>query len=75
MITKAAWNCMINKTPVNSFGGSTLTVGLKAFGHKLSETNYSIFMAFHHFWIEYKVLFSSRDRFHYLRFKQVQATA
>lgn len=65
---------MINKTPVNSFGGSTLTAGLKAFSHKLGETNDSIFMAFHHFWIEYKVLFSSSDSFHHLSFKQVQAT-
>lgn len=57
---------MINKTPMNSFGGSTTSLDLKAFGRKLSETNYNIFifMAFCHFWIEYKLLFSSRDRFH-----------
>jgi len=59
MITKEAWNHVINENPVNSFSGSAITVGLKAFGHELSETSHSIFMAFCHFWIEYKALFSS----------------
>lgn len=75
MIIRKAWNCMINKTLVNSFGGSTATVEYMVISSvKLIMAFSWLFMAFHHFWMEYKVLFSSSDRFHYLSFKQVQGT-
>lgn len=62
---------MINKKSVNCLGASTVFVCIKAFGHKLNETRCSVLLANYHFWIEYKALFSSRESFHYLSFKQL----
>lgn len=60
---------LCDKLPMNNFSSSAINNRLKAFGHKLRETSYSIFVAFHHFWVGYKVLLHSRVRFHYLSFK------